>query len=154
MSPDVALLQEVSSIPPALKREYDFRFRYAIGKTGRLQRFDTALLVRGTIDDEIVLSSPYEWVRTELAHFSGNLLAYQITLASGQTLNAVSVYSPAWPVNRDRLKGFDVNTVKLVLNRDVWLADLLFDALKHADIQSHEPWLVAGDFNLCETFDS
>lgn len=153
LSPDIALLQEVGSIPPALKHEYDFRFRYAVGKTGRPQRFGTALLVRGTIDDEIVLSSPYGWVRTELAHFSGNLLAYQITLASGQPLNAVNIYSPAWPIDRDRLKRFDVSAVKLVLNPNVWLADILFDALKHADIQPHEPWLVAGDFNLCETFD-
>lgn len=151
-SPDVALLQEVSAVPQAVSREYDVRFRYAVGKTGRTQRFGTALLVRGTIGRELPLSSPRDWVRAELAHFSGNLLAYNVTLASGETLNAVSVYSPAWPVDRSRLEGVDVKPVKLVLNRNVWFADILFDALKHADIQSQR-WLIGGDFNLCETFD-
>jgi len=80
-------------------------------------------------------------------------LAYQIMVAPGEPLNAINVYSPAWPVDKNRLKSFDVSPVKLVLNPNVWLADILFNALKHVDIQSHEPWLIAGDFNLCETFD-
>ena len=123
-----------------------------MNKKGLPQRFGTALLVRGTISDEIALSSPYSWVRAELAHFTGNLLAYQVTLASGETLNVVNVYSPAWPIARNRLEGFDVNPVKLILNHDVWVADVLFSALEHANIQL-QPWLIAGDFNLCETFD-
>lgn len=153
LSPDIALLQEVSAVPAELERKYDIRFRYASGKAGQSQRFGTALLVQGTIGDEIHLGSPYDWVRAELDRFSGNLLAYQITVASGEPLNAVNVYSPAWPVDRDRLEGLDVRPVKLTLNRDVWLTDLLFDALKHAAIQPRERWLIAGDFNLCETFD-
>ena len=152
LSPDVALLQEVSAVPQTISREYDVRCRYAAGKTGLVQRFGTALLVRGTIGRELHLSSPRDWVRAELAHFGGNLLAYNVTLASGETLNIVSVYSPAWPVDRSRLEGVDVKPVKLVLNRNVWVADILFDALKHANIQSQR-WLIGGDFNLCETFD-
>ncbi len=153
LSPDVALLQEVSAVPQTVSREYDVRFRYAVGKTGRTQRFGTVLLVRGTIGRELHLSSPRAWVRAELAHFGGNLLAYNVTLASGETLNVVNVYSPAWPVDRSRLEGVDVKPVKLVLNRNVWFADILFDALKHANIESRERWLIGGDFNLCETFD-
>lgn len=154
LAPDIALLQEVGAVPAEIEFKYDVRFRYATGRTGQPQRFGTALLVRGTINDEIQLNSSYDWVRAELAHFSGNLLAYQVTVAAGETLNAINVYSPAWPVNRDRLKGFDVSAVKVALNRDVWLADILFHALKYAPIQSQERWLVGGDFNLCETFDS
>lgn len=154
LSPDVALLQEVGAVPQTISREYDVRFRYAIGKTGRTQHFGTALLVRGEIGREIDLSSSRGWVRAELAHFSGNLLAYNVTLASGETLIAVNIYSPAWPVDRSRLEGVDVKPVKLALNRNVWFADILFEALKHADIEPQERWLIGGDFNLCETFDS
>lgn len=119
LSPDVAFLQEVSAIPSAIQHGYEIRFQYAVNKAGRPQRFGNALLVRGTIGDEIVLSSSYDWVRTELAHFSGNVLAYQVSVAPCEPLNAVNVYSPAWPLDQNRLKSFDVSPVKLALNRDV-----------------------------------
>jgi exodeoxyribonuclease-3 len=85
--------------------------------------------------------------------FAGNLVARHITPDSGPPLRVVSVYSPAWPVDRARLKGLDVSSVKLTLNRDVWVSDLLRASLAHMKLDRREPWVVAGDFNLSETFD-
>jgi len=70
------------------------------------------------------------------------------------TLTAISVYSPAWPIDRKRLEGIDTSTVKLTQNPDVWLADLLWHCLSLRDLEGEGGWVVGGDFNLSETFDS
>ena len=66
LNPDVALLQEVNSIPDAAPFPYKVLKRKAHGKSGKTQRFSTAVLVRGTIEKEITLSSSWGWVNDEL----------------------------------------------------------------------------------------
>ena len=92
-------------------------------------------------------------VNEELTRFRSNLLAYQIEPERLPPVNVACVYSPAWPVSRTRLEGFDVGGVKLTQNPDVWVSDLLVAALKET-YTPMTPWIVAGDFNACETFDS
>jgi endonuclease/exonuclease/phosphatase family metal-dependent hydrolase len=46
----------------------------------------------------------------------------------------------------------DTSPVKLKLDPDVWVGDILWAGLKH-QITSDDPWLIGGDFNLSETFD-
>jgi exodeoxyribonuclease-3 len=151
LSPDLALLQEVSGIPPEILATYDVRTATPPTKEGKLQKFRSALLTRGTIDPAVPLQSPLDWVNREISHFGANLMSYRVTLG-GSAMNVITVYAPAWPVARDRLSGHDVSSVKLTQNRDVWVADLLVDALKMRN--PGEEWIVGGDFNSCETFDS
>ena len=153
-SPDIALLQEVSSFPANLKSEYDVRFEKATGKGGTPQRFGSALLVRGEIGAELPLRSRHDWASTELARFAGNVFGNEVRLRSGLRLRVVCVYSPAWPVDRDRLEGVDTSQVKLTLNPDVWVADLLWSALKAMAPSNGSEVIVGGDFNLSETFDA
>ena len=42
----------------------------------------------------------------------------------------------------------------MLQNRDVWVGDLLWAALRLNKPQADDPWIIAGDFNLCETFNS
>ena len=100
---DITLLQEVGSIPDKIKEKYDSLSRVAIYKTGKPQKFSTAVLTRGKIISEISLSSEFEWVNRELDFFKGNLISCIIQLPNQEPINVVSVYSPAWPVNKDRL---------------------------------------------------
>ena len=44
--------------------------------------------------------------------------------------------------------------MKLTLNADVWVADLLWSALHAIADDAHTPWVIARDFNLSETFDA
>jgi exonuclease III len=65
----------------------------------------------------------------------------------------ISVYSPAWPVDKERLKEIDVSQIKSSsTNPDVWGTDVLWDALRNAAVMGAE-WVVGGDFNSSETFD-
>ena len=113
-----------------------------------------AILVRGSVGDPVILRGPAEWVDAELDRFAGNLVAVELQPDCGPRLKAICVYSPAWPVDRRRLLGIDVTTVRLLQNRDVWVGDLLWAALYLNRPQADDPGIIAGDFNLCETFDS
>lgn len=153
-SPDVALLQEVASLPSHFESEYSIRFERAISKRGTLQRFGSALLVKGCIVDKVTLLSDYDWVNDELMRFAGNLFANEIQLRSGLRLLVICLYSPAWPVDSKRLADIETNSVRLSLNPDVWVADLLWSALKSMDLQDTNEAVRGGDFDLSETFDA
>jgi endonuclease/exonuclease/phosphatase family metal-dependent hydrolase len=43
--------------------------------------------------------------------------------------------------------------VKLSQNPDVWVTNLLVAALKADPVFTSAQWIIAGDFNSCETFD-
>lgn len=154
IDPDVALLQEVSAIPDKICSVYTCQMHKAARKDGSPQRFHTALLVRGRIQNKLPLPFSAKWVGDELQRFSGNLVASEILPDNGLPIKAISVYSPAWPVDRNRLNSIDVAGVRLTLNRDVWVSDLLWSSLQHLSADLDQPWIVAGDFNLSETFDS
>lgn len=153
LAPDVALLQEVSGIPEPVRTRFACHEHRAMKKSGLPQRFSTVLLVRGRIGEALVLPAPAAWIAAELKRFAGNLVAWQLLPDNGPPLKAVSVYSPAWPVGRGRLNGIDVTEVRLTRNSDVWVADLLWASLQKQRPNPDEPWIVAGDFNLSETFD-
>ncbi|MCD4666037.1 MAG: endonuclease/exonuclease/phosphatase family protein [Bacteroidales bacterium] len=149
---DIAFLQEVGSIPLSVSSHYSIMQRKALGKNGQSQRFYTAVLVRGSIDKPLNFSTSWNWVNEELRRFEGNLVSAEITLVSGKSFRLISVYSPAWPIDRQRLKGIDVSEVKLKNNPDIWLTEILWAVLSNEDL-NELPWIVAGDLNSSITFD-
>lgn len=154
LDPDVGLLQEVGAIPAHVSERYDVSIRRALGKTGRPQAFSTAVLVRGRINAPVTLRSGMDWVDAELDRFAGNLVAHELETHHGVTLTAASVYSPAWPVDPARLAGVDTRVVRLSTNPDVWLTDLVRAGLRHHSPAPTDHWVVGGDLNSSETFDS
>jgi exonuclease III len=155
LAPDVALLQEVGGIPKAGQSSYACLQKYPTSKTGAPQKSSTAILVRGAIGNEMILHGAAPWIDAELQHFAGNVVGVEILPERGPRLVTVCVYSPAWPVPRARLTGLDVTSVRLThQKRDIWVADLLWAALCFNRPQPSACWIIGGDFNLCETFDS
>jgi len=150
--PDLALLQEVGSIPDSVGSSYSTLYRMARGKTGQSQKFGTVILVRGSVDKPIELTSDWDWVNQQLVNFRGNLVAAQVSCNSIQGINVVSVYSPAWPIGRSSYEGVDVSPIKLEYSPDVWVTELLWAALKTQDFNKGL-WIVAGDLNTSATFD-
>jgi len=152
LKPDIALLQEIRGMPEKIKEEIDVLSKVAICQKGRPQRFSTAVLVKGKVIEEINLKSKYEWVNNELEFFKGNFIACTVELQNHEKFNVVSVYSPAWPVDKNKLKGIDVSPVKLKENPDVWATEIIWSALKNT-ISDNKSWIVGGDYNSSETFD-
>lgn len=154
LAPDVALLQEVGSIPESVKALYSVQSQIARKENGAEQSFMTVVLAKPDIQASFQLSSRLTWVQRELQWFSGNFVSCLLRVDPATHLRVVSVYSPAWPVAKGRLVGEDVTEVKLTLNKDVWAADLLWAALREILPNRKEPWIIAGDFNCSETFDA
>lgn len=149
---DLILLQEVVSIPKYIIEKYQVLSRTAIYKTGKPQRFSTAVITKGEIVNEITLLSDYDWVNKELDFFKGNFIGCAVQLPNQGLFNILSVYSPAWPVDKNKLVGIDVSQVKLKLNPDVWATEILWSGLKKAELKNSN-WIIGGDFNSSETFD-
>jgi endonuclease/exonuclease/phosphatase family metal-dependent hydrolase len=154
INPDIAVLQEVAGWPARFSSAYQSLHRVPIRKSGAPQAFKSVILIRGKVLSGLELHSQVPWVDAELSRFAGNLLAVVAKPEAGPPLNVICVYSPAWPVDRRRLADVDTSSVRLKLNRDVWVGDLLWSALRQTLPQRGGQWLIAGDFNLCETFDA
>ena len=158
LKPDLALLQDVVSIPDDFTLHFKCRFEKATGKTGSPQKFSTAILVRGVIERPIKLLSQWDWVDKELDRFSGNLVAGTVAVKNHQeNLNVISVYSPAWPVDPKRLAGVNLSELSIVegqYGHDLWVTELLWATLQNKNFNEGIPWVIAGDFNLSETFET
>ena len=154
LEPDLAVLQEVSGVPDVVSELYEVRSGRPIGKSCQPQPFQNVTLVRGSFDVQLTLKTAFPWATTELTSFAGNLLAWHVRLKNGPPVNVVNVYSPTWPVDRSRLNGIDTGAVRLTQNPDVWVGDLLWSSLESRPGLHEEYWIVAGDFNMSETFDS
>ena len=151
--PDLALLQEVNSIPEAVTAGYRTLFRVATGKTGGRQPFGTAILARASELNKLILDTDWAWVNQELRRFQGYFVTAMVELNVGLRLHVMSVHSPAWPIDRDRLKDIDTQGVRLTENPDVWGTELVWAMLRRQDLQTND-WVVGGDFNSSETFDT
>jgi len=152
LSPDIMLLQEVSSFPNWIENNYIYEYEKSSTKNNTKQRFGNLLVHNGENRQEIELLTDLAWVNKEIKKFKGNLLSYNTKL-NNNTLNLISVYSPAWPLNINLLNQEQISSVKLTQNRELWLADLLWYALK-CNINLSEYYIIGGDFNLSTTFDS
>ena len=154
LDPDIALLQEAGMLPEKISSRFSQSASLAIKKDNTPQRFYTAILVKGRVGAPISLAAPTEWMAKELQRFDGNVVTAQVIPDNGPIVKAISVYSPAWKIERTRVSIYDLTEITLPTASDIWLADILWASLKHMKLSASEPWVIAGDFNLSETFDA
>ncbi len=154
LSPDIALLQEVGSVPEHIARSH-YRTKIPVKKSGAPQSFQTVLLAHGGAGEEFKFASQREWVNAELDRFDGNIVGGKLSGRESTVapLWVVSAYCPPWPLSRDRLLHEDTKGVQLEHNDDVWLPDLIWYALRGRASLESEAWIVGGDFNSAPTFD-
>lgn len=153
LAPDIAVLQEISGLPHEIASSFSVKTMTPITKDGRQQRFTNVVLAKGEISRARPLPSSEPWIDQELRRYAGNLSQMTVSLPETQPIELVAVYSPAWPLDRNVWTTRDVGDVKLSLNADLWIADLLHTALKELAPPPTERLVIAGDFNLCESFD-
>lgn len=152
LDPDIVLLQEVSGIPDKYYKNYEIRFHKAISKIGNLQKFGTAILVKGEITSELPLISEFDWVNEQLQLFKGNFVSCVAKLNGIEPINLVSIYSPAWPVKHNTSVDKDVSGVIIDSRSRIWATELIWSALKNM-VKLDQNWIVGGDYNSSETFD-
>ena len=153
LDPDVALLQEVGGVSPAVRERYACDLVPAAWKHGEPLKFCTGMLVRGDIVGDVELSAPFDWVDDVLARFGGNLVGREVRLAGGRDVRVISVYSPAWTVDYGLPEGLDTSEVRLPTNAGLWLSDVLWSCLRQRPPAPEAVWIVGGDLNSSPTFD-
>jgi exodeoxyribonuclease-3 len=153
MDPDIAFLQEVGGFPKAVQDRFNVLRRHAVTKTGNPQKFSTAVISRFPIAGEISLRSDREWVGEQADFFKGNLVGAKLIGPDQKPIYVVSVYTPAWPVPKEKWSGIDVSRLKLAANPDIWCTEILWDLLQCTMPILGGQWIVGGDFNSSETFD-
>src|SRR4051794_31069425 len=155
LDPDVALLQDFIAIPERVLQVYDHAQNAAADENRSVPCFMSGVLVKGNLTEEIPLPAPPEhsWVERELENFKEFFTAKWVTLQNGISLKVLSVYSPAFPIDRTRLKGIDTTGIQLTQNSDVWVTELLYATLKSMRITPEDLFIVGGDLNSSETFD-
>jgi exonuclease III len=136
---DIMLLQEVGQLPMDRLGGYQVISTYPLRRDGGMQRFQSAMLVRGTVGDRIALR-----VRPEFDHLlprtERNMYAHLVRLSGGDELGVLHAYNPPWPLERTG-------------GKSIWLTHLLEDVVGSLSEIADSPWVVGGDLNLSETFD-
>jgi hypothetical protein len=110
LDPDIAFLQEVVDVPQDITSCYSVAKAHAVKQSGEPQKFLNDILSRIPLTHPPLIKSKLEWVNSERVFFSGNMLFRSAQIARSNVV-FVCVYSPAWPVAEQRLKGIDVSGV-------------------------------------------
>jgi exonuclease III len=152
LSPDILLLQEVTSFPLWIEENYSFNYEKSITKNNNEQRFGNLLAYKGDYLKDVDLPTELTWVNNEIKKFKGNMLTSVIKYKD-YILKLVCLYSSAWPLNKSLLEENNVKLVKLTQSKNLWFADLLWYTLK-CNIKPNDYYIVGGDYNLSITFDS
>lgn len=126
--------------------------RTPVTKEWNLQKFHNILASKYPLWQEIALEADIERVSQELHRYRNNIFWYEIILNGNEKLNIVLVYSPARPINKERMKLVDTDFIRSRNNPDVYISDILWYSLKQKNISQ---WLrlIWGDFNLSSSFD-
>lgn len=80
----------------------------------------------------------------------GWLSAAEVDLPLIGKTHIISVHSPAYEIPADWLKGIDISAIRLKLNKDIWLLDVLFYFLRN---RLGSQLIVGGDFNYSRLLD-
>lgn len=153
LSPDIALLQEVSSIPDDIASGLHLTSAKVARKNGQKQTFSNVILSRFPLEPGMPLRSELPWVNSACEFFYGNIQTSRVKLSEGERLDLINVYSPAWPVPMQVIGESDVTTIRLQNNPQLWCTEILWKVLLDSWKSSGDSLIVAGDFNSSETFD-
>jgi len=139
LSPDILLLQEITSFPLWIENNYILKYQKAVTRNYNEQRFGNLLAYKGDYLKDVDLPTELTWVNNE--NFKDLIL------------NLICIYSPAWHLKKSLLKQEYIDSVKLLQSKNLWLADLLWFVLK-SNVKPEPYYIVGGDYNLSVTFDS
>ncbi len=154
LDPDIALIQDARAIPDSIRSTYAIAKDQTAFHPGSEHQHLSAILAKGEIGPFQPLPTPTHWLRSALAEWREFFTTRRITLKSGLTLNAMSVYGLADPVPKHHWKEQDTEGIQLPMNRELWATEILWSTLRMMPSLSTEPWIVGGDLNTSVLFDT
>lgn len=157
LQPDVAFLQEC--VPPEWAyKQGSLVFGRAYPKTPS-HRWGTSLYTSSLRTTPSPLTEVEEWMsmlgpdapnKFAATDLNGWCMSAEVDAIGMEPVLVLSIYNPYYPIPRNLLQGIDLKGIKLELNNDVWLLDVLFYFLKR---RLDKPLLLGGDFNYSRLLD-
>lgn len=157
LSPDIALLQECV-VPSWVEQRTTVLFDRAYPNRPN-QPWGTALVTKDIETVPVSLEEIETWLAAlgddapdicSAARLQGWCIPASISLPDGSSALVISIHNPAFPIERDLVAGRDLLGIKLALNPDVWLLDVITHFLEHRLV---EPLIIGGDFNCSRLLD-
>jgi len=147
-SPDVCLLQEVSSIHESISEVYQVLEKYSTNKNLEQQKFKSVSLIKKDHKYSISnFSFSNPTIENIYNHFKGNLIGFK---CNGYSF--INIYSPPWGVPESLFKWSDVEHIKLKKNHKLWITEVVYDIVKSSNF-SDQNLIFGGDFNHSIKFD-
>jgi exonuclease III len=157
LSPDIALLQECV-VPSWVEQRATVLFDRAYPNYPN-QRWGTALVTKDLEAVPARLEEVETWLaplgehapeKCSAARLRGWYVPAHVSFPDGSSALVISIHNPAFPIERELVEGRDLTGIKLALNPDVWLLDVVSHFLTH---RLGEPLLIGGDFNCSRLLD-
>ena len=152
-APDIALLQEVGSLPVWTQDSYQIHQVSPRFFGGHHAKFSTVILSVWPMKFSPLLNSSLDWVNRIHRTREGWIVECETIPDSADPLRLVSVHSPAFAIPKEFLKDIDVSPIQLQNNPDLWFTEILWSLLCNEDLDDNVPWIVGGDFNSSVLFD-
>ena len=152
-APDIALLQEVGSLPVWIQNSYQIHQVSARFFAGHHAKFSTVILSLWPLKTSRFLNSSLDWVNRIHREREGWIVECETIPDNAEPLRLVSVHSPAWPIPKDTLNDIDISPIQLENNPDLWFTEILWSLLRNENFGDNVQWIVGGDFNTSVLFD-
>lgn len=155
LKPDLIFVQE-AVLPGSIAADFDAAYEISPTRTGKEQRWGTAILARHGISltPVQITSHVRPWVAETLRRLKAVCVVAEARIGD-QELILASVHSPAWPISMpEAIDESDLQDVLLDAyrgTRTVWGADLIWRWL--VDEVLPASCIVGGDFNTSVLFD-
>jgi hypothetical protein len=134
-------------------------FERAYPEPSSRQYWGTALVTKGLETTPASLEEIETWLATlgdsapqecSAARLQSWCILAHVLLPDGSTALVISIHNPSFPIERSLVAKHDLSGIKLELNSDVWLLDVVMHFLRH---QLDEPLLIGGDFKCSRLLD-
>ena len=146
-NPNVCLLQEVTSIPEKISKNFQVIEEFPTNKTLNNQKFKSVILLRKGEQYSIPKFNFSNKTSEKIHnHFKGNLLGI-----SSNNFTFINVYSPPWEIPESLFEWENVSHLKLKKNPKLWITEILYDIVKSTDLTNN--LIFGGDFNHSIKFD-
>ena len=156
LDPQIALLQEVCEIPPAIGNEFSVVHRKNVNETGREQTWGTAILVKGDQVAHLQLATLHELIDAQLRKFSGKLVGGIFRLGDHPRFHVLSIHAPDFKILlADEIKQINRDEsvdIRLTGYEDLYFTEIVWYALSQR-LKAEEVWVFGGDLNCSVTFD-
>ena len=143
---DICLLQDVKSLPNAIKHNYFIESEYPTKKNLEKQKFSTVCLInKGLVYEPVIFSLKSVYLEKVYKSFLGNIVAFELN-----DIVFVNFYNPYWEIPKTLYDWSKIKNIRLKNQTKLFLTEILYGIICTI---SYKKIIIGGDFNHSIKFD-